>query len=83
MGFFLHYRFGWLIFGGAYFRNFILSSLNLRVKTQQYFISLSDIFLDKKTLLEIWLNPGLNLTIFWGTGLCSFGVPSPQTWFSF
>ena len=25
-------------------------------------------FLDKKTLLKIWLNPGLNLTIFRGTG---------------
>ena len=24
-------------------------------------------FLDKKTLLKIWLNPGLNLTIFRGT----------------
>ena len=25
-------------------------------------------FLDEKTVLEIWLNPGLNLTIFRGTG---------------
>ena len=25
-------------------------------------------FLDKKTRLKIWLNPGLNLTIFQGTG---------------
>ena len=25
-------------------------------------------FLDTKTLLKIWLNPGLNLTIFRGTG---------------
>ena len=25
-------------------------------------------FLDKKTLLKIWLNPGLNLNIFRGTG---------------
>ena len=57
----------------------MLSSLNLRVKTQQYFVSASDMFLDKKTLLKIWLNPCLNLTIFWGTGVCSFGVPSPQT----
>ena len=24
--------------------------------------------LDEKTVLEIWLNPGLNLTIFRGTG---------------
>ena len=25
-------------------------------------------FLDEKTLLEMWLHPGLNLTIFQGTG---------------
>jgi len=25
-------------------------------------------FLDEKTVLEMWLNPGLNLTIFRGTG---------------
>ena len=46
----------------------MLSSLNLGVKTQKYFVSLSNMFLDKKTLLKIWLNPGLNLTIFRGTG---------------
>ena len=46
----------------------VLSSLNFRVKTQKYFVSSSDMFLDRKTLLEIWLNPGLNLTIFRGTG---------------
>ena len=28
----------------------------------------SYMFLDKKTVLEIWLNLGLNLTIFRGTG---------------
>ena len=37
----------------------MLSSLNLGVKTQKYFVSSSDMFLDKKTLLKIWLNPGL------------------------
>ena len=26
-------------------------------------------FLDKKTWFKIWLNPGLNLTIFQGTGM--------------
>ena len=33
-------------------------------------------FLDKKTLLKIWLYPGLNLTIFRGTGpgVISFSV---------
>jgi len=43
------------------------SSLNLGVKTQKYSVSLSKVFLDKKTLHKIWLNAGLNLTIFRGT----------------
>ena len=46
-----------------------LSFLYLGVKAQQYFVSLSDMFIDKKTLLKIWLNPGLNLNIFLGTGM--------------
>ena len=51
--------------------NSMLSSLNLGVKTQfKYFVSSSNMFLDKKTLLKIWPNPGLNLTIFQGTGPC-------------
>ena len=33
----------------------MLSSLNFEVKTQQYFVSSSDMFLEKKSLLEIWL----------------------------
>ena len=37
----------------------MLSSLNFEVKTQQYFVSSSDMFLEKKTLLKIWLNPAL------------------------
>ena len=45
----------------------MLSSLNLVVKTQKV-VSLSNMFLEKKTLLKIWLNPGFNLTIFRGTG---------------
>ena len=45
----------------------MLSSLNLGVKTQKYFVSSSNIFLDKKTLLKIWLNPRFNLTILGGT----------------
>ena len=40
---------------------------------QQYFASLSDMFLDKKTVLKIWLNPGLKVTIVRGTGPCSAG----------
>ena len=43
----------------------MLSSPNLGVKTQKYFVSSSNIFLDKETLLKIWLNP--RLTIFRGT----------------
>ena len=51
----------------------MLSLLYLIVKAQQYFVTLSCIFLDEKTVLEIWLNPGLNLTIFRGTGPRCFG----------
>ena len=46
----------------------MLSLLYVRVEAQQYFVSLPCMFLDKKTLLQIGLNPGLNLTIFQGTG---------------
>ena len=45
----------------------MLSLLFLRVKAQRYFVTSSCLFLDEKTVLEIWLNPGLNLTIFRGT----------------
>ena len=30
-------------------------------------------FLEEKSFLEIWLNPGLNLTIFRGTGPWALG----------
>ena len=46
----------------------MLSSLSFGVKIKQYFVSSSDMLLDKKTLLKIWLNPELKLTIFRGTG---------------
>ena len=46
----------------------MLSLLYLGVKVEQCFLSSNGIFLDKKTSLEIWLHPGLNLTIFRGTG---------------
>ena len=46
----------------------MFSLLYLRVETQQYFESLSYMFLDEKTLLKIWFNVGLNLIIFPGTG---------------
>ena len=40
----------------------------LGVNTRQYFVSLSYMFEDKKTVLKIRLNLGLKLTIFRGTG---------------
>ena len=42
----------------------MLSLLYLVVKAQQHFVSSSCTFSDEKTLLKIWLNPGLNLTSF-------------------
>ena len=45
----------------------MLSFLFFEVKAQQYFVRSSYTFLYKKTLLKIWLNSGLNLTIFRGT----------------
>ena len=42
----------------------MLLLLYLVVKTEQYIVTSSCRFLDEKTMLEIWLNPGLNLTIF-------------------
>ena len=49
----------------------MLSLLFLRVKVQQYFVSLSYMFLDMKTVLKIWLNPGYKLTQL------SFEEPGP------
>ena len=46
----------------------MLSLLYLRVQAQQYFVSLSYMVVDKKIVLKIWLNLGLNLTVFRGTG---------------
>ena len=46
----------------------MLSLRYLLVKAQQHFVTSSCMFLDEKTVLEIWLNLGLNLTIFRGTG---------------
>ena len=46
----------------------MLPLLHLVVKAQQYFLTSSCTFLDKKMVLEVWLNPGLNLNIFRGTG---------------
>ena len=45
----------------------MLTLLYLGVKAQWYVVSSSSwIFLDEKTLLKVWLNPGLKLTIFRG-----------------
>ena len=41
----------------------MLSLRCLIVKAEQYFVTWSCMFLNDKTALEIWLNPGLNLTI--------------------
>ena len=48
----------------------MLSLLYLVVTAQQYFATSSCMFFDKKTVLDIWLNPRLNLTVFPGTGPC-------------
>ena len=48
--------------------HFVSSLLYLRVKAQQYFVSLSYMFVDRKTVLKMRLNLGLSLTIFRGTG---------------
>ena len=48
--------------------HFVSSLIFLGVKAQQCFVSSRCMFLEKKTLLKIWLNPGLNLIIFRGTG---------------
>ena len=46
----------------------MLSLLYLGVKAELSFVSSdSCMFKDKKTLLKIWLNPGLFLIIFRGT----------------
>ena len=37
-------------------------------KAEQYFVRLSCTFLYRKLLLKVWLKPGLNLTVFRGTG---------------
>ena len=52
----------------------VIISFFFEVKAQEYFVSLSYMFLDKKPLLKIWLYPALNLTIFRGTGPSSLAV---------
>ena len=46
----------------------MLSLMHIVVKAQHYFVTSSCMLLDEKTVPEIWLNLGLNLTIFRGTG---------------
>ena len=41
-------------------QHFVLPLMCLRGKAQQYFVSLSCMFSDEKTVLEIWPNIGLN-----------------------
>ena len=45
----------------------MLLLLYLVMKAQQYFVTSNCMFLDEKTVLKIWLNTGLNLTVFRGT----------------
>ena len=52
----------------------VIVSFVFEVKAQEYFVSLGYMFSDKKPLLQIWLYPGLNLTIFRGTGPRSLAV---------
>ena len=54
--------------------HFVLSLLYLVVKAQQYFVPSSCMFFDEKTVLKIWLNPGLNYP--------SFKEPGPGRYFS-
>ena len=65
----LQFCFPFCIYPPVHFleEHFVLSFLFFKVKAQQYFVRSSYTFLYKKTLLKIWLNPGLNLTIFRGT----------------
>ena len=56
----------------------ILWFVFIEVKAQQYFVISRYMFLDKNTLLKIWLNPGLNLTKFRGTGPRKFHVAVVQ-----
>ena len=46
----------------------VISFSYVRLKAQKHFVSSSCMFLGKKTLLKITLNPGLNLTAFRRTG---------------
>ena len=46
----------------------MLSLLYLRVQAQQYFVNLSYMVVDKKAVVKIWINLGLNLTFFRGNG---------------
>ena len=39
-----------------------------RIKGSTFFVTSSCMLLDEKTVLEIWLNPGLNFTMFRETG---------------
>ena len=59
-------------------QHFVLLLLFLRLKASHYVVNLSYMFLDKKTLLKIWLNPGSNLTIIRRTG--SSMVDSQREW---
>ena len=56
----------------------MLSLLYLGVKAQQHFVSLSCMFLEKKTLVKTWLIPGVKLTILLSRN-SSFGPKDTKT----
>ena len=63
-----------ILFHFLYLPSYVLLRETFRViisffqtKGTTVFVSSSYMFLDKKALLKIWLNPGLSLTIFRGT----------------
>ena len=47
------------------------------------FVNLSQMFLDNKTELKIWLNLGLTVTIFRGNGAYRFSEGSASAWFKY
>ena len=60
----------------------MLSLLYLGVKAKQYFVCSRCIFLDKKTLLKIWLDPWFSPERG-GGGTPLYGdVPLDRVWFS-
>ena len=58
----------------------MLSFLYLVVKAQRYFVTSSCMSLDEKTVLEIWLNPGLHLQSLEEPGPEMYGKSKASDW---